>query len=383
MKKSLLALAALGLLASPFAAKAAVTAAASTLLSANQTAKASSGQIGLFSITLGQNASETLSSVKVTLNASGGSSVSGAAIASLSVYKDNGNGVFDSATDLVAGTQTAVNVGTPTTVITASNNAVDGGKFFISLATSATWSSSVTPADALTVALPSDAVATSANSPTLSTLTTAVLTADTVGPVLTSAVVQNTGGTANKEAGDSIVLTFTEATTKPVVTSANIAGALSLSSGHSLLDGAGNIGVTSWSADGKMLTVTFTAGTSVPTLAVGDTLTVQGALLQDGLGNNASGSVAVTGSFAGAVSQNQAPCANGLVNGQFYYQIGKGGAFYKADNCALTLSSLKEVRKIKGRKAHGLKKLKNFLKNDRWEQNGGHDNGKHKGQDRD
>jgi hypothetical protein len=197
--------------------------------------------------------------------------------------------------------------------------------------------------------------------------------------VLASVVAQNTGGTANKEAGDTLVFTFNEATTKPVVTNSNIASLFALNNSHSFLDGAGNIGLTSWSADGKALTLTLTAGTNIPSVSVGDTVTTQGALVQDAVGNNASGSLTITGNFGGTTTTTVTPCANGLVNGQFYYQIGKGGTFFKADNCALVTSSLKEVRKEKGRKAHGLKKLKNFLKNDRWDQNGGHDNGKHNG----
>lgn len=379
MRKYMFVLAGLGLLLSPLAAKAAVTASAASLLTTNMSAKASSTPVGLFSLTLGQTAGETLSSVKVTVNAVGASTVASADLAQIAVYKDNGNGVFDPSTDLVAGTQGVVNIGTPTTVVTGSNNAIDGGKFFVSISTSSTWSSVVSPVDGISVTLPTDAVTTSLNSPTLSSLTTANIIADTTGPVLSSVIAQNTGGSVSKEAGDTLVFTFNEATAKPVITSSNITSLFALSNSHSFLDGAGNIGVTSWSADGKVLTLTLTAGTNIPSVSVGDTVTTQGALVQDAVGNNASGSVAVTGNFDGTTTTTVTPCTNGLVNGQFYYQIGKGGAFFKADNCALVTSSLKEVRKEKGRKAHGLKKLKNFLKNDRWEQNGGHDNGKHNG----
>lgn len=379
---ALLTMVAFGLQLAPVQALAAVTVTANSLVTSPITAKASSTPIGLFSFTAGQTAGETLSSVTVTLANAGSSVAVGSHVASLSVYKDTGNGTFEPGTDLLAGSQTTVNIGSATTVSATTNNAIDGGKFFVALATSGTWTG-ISPADSITAALATNAIVTSANSPTISAVSTSTITADTAGPALSSAVAQNTGGTANKEAGDTVALTFNEATNKPAISSANIAAMLTLNNGHSWLDGAAVLGATSWNAAGTILTITLTAGTSLPTVAIGDTVTVQGSVIQDSLGNAATGSQVISGNFGTTATPPVTPCSNGLINGQFYYQIGKGNLFYKADNCVLVASSLKEVRKVRGRKAHGLKKLKNFLKNDRWEQNNGHDNGKHNGKDRD
>lgn len=379
---ALLTMVAFGLQLVPVSALAAVTVTANSLVTSPITAKASSTPIGLFSFTAGQTAGETLSSVTITLANSGSSVATGSHFASLNVYKDTGNGTFEPGTDLLAGSQTTVTVGSTTTISTTTNNAIDGGKFFIALATSGTWTAT-SPADSITAALATNGIATSTNSPTMSAVSTSTITADTAGPALSSVVANNTGGTGNKEAGDSLVLTFNEATNKPAISSANVAATLALNNSHSWLDGAAVLGATSWNAAGTALTITLTAGTSLPTVAVGDTVTVQGIVIQDTLGNAATGSKVISGTFGTTANPPATPCNNGLTNGQFYFQIGKGNLFYKADNCVLVASSLKDVRKVHGRKAHGLKKVKNFLKNDRWEQNNGHDNGKHNGKDRD
>lgn len=382
MRKQILILAGMALLASPFTAAAAVSATATSLVTSPMNLKASSAITPLFSLTLGQTAGETLSSVAVTLANTGSSAAVGSHVAAISVYKDNGNGTFEPGSDLLAGTQTTVNIGSATTVTTGANNTLDGGKFFVTLNTSGLWSG-VNPQDSITANLATNAITTSANSPSISAATTSAITADTSAPALTTATANNTGGTVNKEAGDSVTLVFNQATNKPTITSANITAALALNNSHSWLDGSGALGATSWSADGTTLTITLSGNASIPTVAVGDIVNVQGSLIQDLVGNNATGSVVIGGNFTGTTTTPATPCGNGLVNGQYYFQIGKGAQIFKADNCALVASSLKEVRQVKGRKAHGLKKLKNFLKNDRWEQNNGHDNGKHKGHDRD
>ena len=81
-----------------------------SLVTSPLTVGASSAPLALFSFNLSADAAETLTSVSVTLNASAGSTVTGADLAQLAVYRDaNANGTFESGTDLVAGTQTAVN----------------------------------------------------------------------------------------------------------------------------------------------------------------------------------------------------------------------------------------------------------------------------------
>ncbi len=283
----------------PNIAGAAVTpGSASSMITSATILHPSSGQTGLFSFTLSQTAGETLSSVKVTINNSGASTASAGDFASVRVYKDNGNGSFDAATDLLAGTQTTVNVGTATVVSTTTNNAIDGGKFFVSFATGASWSSSTSPVDAITVTLPADAIATSENSPTVSAVTTSVITADSVGPVLTQAEAKNTGSTLGKNAGDTIELTFGEATNKPAITAANINTVFTLNNSHSWLDGVSSIAGASWNSDGTKLTVTISAGGSaLPSIALGDVITVASSVVTDSHGNIATGNKTLTGTF--------------------------------------------------------------------------------------
>lgn len=298
MRKLLFTLSALALSLSPLAvAEAAVTASASSLAVSPMTLKASSAATGLFAVTLAQTAAETLSSVAITITNSGASTASGSDFASVAVYKDNGNGTFDPATDAVAGTQATVSVGSATTVTTASNNTIDGGKFFVALSTSGTWSSAASPVDSVTATLAANGVVTSANSPTLTAVTTAAITADTVGPVLSTAVATNAGGGTAKNAGDTVVLTFGEATNKPVITAANIASLLQLNNSHSFLDGVASIGGASWNAPGTVLTITLSAGTLLPTVELGDTVTVAGTAITDSHGNLASGNQVITGTF--------------------------------------------------------------------------------------
>src|SRR6185436_9882408 len=164
-----------------------------SLVTSATTLPASSTPLGLFTFKLTGDAAEILSSVTVTLNVAGASTVTGADLAQLAVYKDaNANGTFESGTDLVSGTQTTVNVGSATTITTASNNNLAGGAtFFVTLSTGASWAATA-PADSLTATIGTAGIVTSANSPTVTAATTntisAVAPADTTGPILTSAV---------------------------------------------------------------------------------------------------------------------------------------------------------------------------------------------------
>lgn len=259
--------------------------------------KAVSGPIGVFSFNLSQTAGETLSSVTVTVANSGSSAATSADLLMLQIYKDNGDGLLNSATDLVAGSQAIVNVGTPTTIVTSSNNAIDGGKFFVTLSTGASWSSTTLPVDSVTVTMAADSIITSANSPTVTAATTSAITADTVGPVLTGVMAKNTGGTNIKEAGDTIEFTFGEATNKPILTTATLPTVFTLSGGHSFLDGLGVLTSIGWNAAGTVLTLSLSSNTSIPTIEPGDTVTVAGTLLTDAAGNVATGAQVIGGSF--------------------------------------------------------------------------------------
>lgn len=282
----------------PNLVKAAVTPGSVTsLVTSSTTLKASSSQTALFSFTLSETAGETLSSVKVNISNAGGSTATGSDFASVNVYKDNGDGSFDTATDSLAGSQSTVNVGSATVVTTGSNNTITGGKFFVSFATGASWSSSSSPVDSVTVNLPTDAIVTSENSPVISEVTTATITADTVGPVITMAEAKNTGVTIGKNAGDTVEITFGEATNKPSITAANINNVFTLNNSHSWLDGVASIGGAVWNSDGTKITITLSAGTSLPTVALGDTITMATSTITDSYGNSATGNKVITGTF--------------------------------------------------------------------------------------
>lgn len=275
-----------------------ITAQPSSLVPAPIKAPASSAPIGLFKVGLSADSAETLSSITVTVNDNGSSGVQGTDIANLAVYRDDGDGIFELGDDTLVNTQTAVNIGSPTTISVASNNSLaTDTTFFVALSTASSWSDAV-PADSITVSLAADGVVTSANSPTVTAATTAAITADTTGPALTSVVAQDTGGNNVKEAGDSIVFTFNEATNKPALTAVDLASTFTLSSGHSFLDGLGVFSSQSWNVAGTELTLVLSGNTSLPTVEVGDTVTVAGSLLFDAVGNTATGSVNLTGTFA-------------------------------------------------------------------------------------
>lgn len=291
----------------------------------------SSGPLAVFSLSLGQTAGETLSSVAVTINNNGSSTASGTDFSSVAVYKDNGDGTFSAATDLLAGSQTTVNVGSPTLVSTGANNAIDGGKFFVTISTGASWSSASAPADSITVTFAADGIITSANSPTVTAVTTSAITADTVGPQLTSAVAMNTGGTSAKEAGDSIQFTFNEPTTKPVISVGNLPTTLSLSGGHSFLDGLGVLMSASWNAAGTVYTLTLSGNGTLPSVEPGDTVTAVGSLIQDSLGNSAGGSQVISGSFTSDVTAPQ-------LTGAVAFNTGGTAAKEAGDSVQLTFN---------------------------------------------
>jgi hypothetical protein len=153
-----------------------VTAQPISLVSSPITLSASSAQTGLFSFSLSASAGETLSGVSIQVNAANASTtVSGSHIASVNLYQDNGNNSFNPATDVLVGSQSSVNIGSPTIITPTASTSV-GGEFYVSLATSANWSSG-SPADSITVTLPGNAILTSANSPSTNAVTTAAISA--------------------------------------------------------------------------------------------------------------------------------------------------------------------------------------------------------------
>ena len=119
----------------------------------------------------------------------------------------------------------------------------------------------------------------------------------TANPTLDQATAHNTGGSSAFEAGDSIVLEFSETTNKYAIDASNIMTEFDLSDGHTFLDGVSALGDASWSVDGEQLTITLSAGTSLPTVEVGDTVTVEGDNIKDLSDNAVSGEAVIAGSF--------------------------------------------------------------------------------------
>jgi hypothetical protein len=323
----------LGLLAMAFTAQAAITVntPATSLVTTATTQPASSSK-AIFEFALTADSAETLSSVAVTVNSTTATSADFAAV---SVYKDDGDGSFDGGDTEVA-TTTTVNVGSATTVTTTTNNTLTGAKFFIVLKTSATWSGT----DSATVMLNANGVITSTNSPTVSSVTTAIISApDLTGPTLQSAVAKNTGNTAAIEAEDSVELTFNEATNKPTINASNINTTLMLNNSHSWLDGSGVVGSAAWNSEGTKLTLTLTAGTAIPTVAVGDTVTISGSVIKDLANNNATGVQTITGSFTESTGSEEDEDDFGkncgvIINGKLY-RVAGSTTVYLAAGCRL------------------------------------------------
>jgi hypothetical protein len=290
-----------------------VTNGPTTMVNTPITAPASSAPIPLFKFSLNQDAGETLSGVTVIINKNGTNNLISSDLASLAVYKDNGDAVFNTASDLLAGSQTTVNVDSPTTINTSANNTLTGGAtFFVTINTDATWNDTA-PVDSFTATLGANGIITSSNSPTVTVVTTGAITADTTGPVLTNVVAKNTGGTSAKEAGDSVQFTFNEVTTKPFITVSTLPTTFVLSNGHSFLDGLGVIMSSSWNTSGTVYTITLSSNNSLPTVEPGDNVTMGGNLIKDSTGNVATGNQIISGSFITNIADTTGPIITSAV----------------------------------------------------------------------
>lgn len=132
-------------------------------------------------------------------------------------------------------------------------------------------------------------------------------------PILEEAKAKNSGGTAAFEAGDSVVLEFSETTNKFPITAANIMTEFGLSNSHTFLDGSGALGSAAWSDNGEKLIIVVSDATSLPTVAVGDTVTVEGSNIKDIDGNVMTGSAIIRGSFI-SVDDDDDDCASPTMN---------------------------------------------------------------------
>ncbi len=278
-----------------------VTSGPTALFASAQTVPAMSQPLGLFKLDLKQDAGENLGSVTVHVNNVAPAGVVSSDIANVSVYKDNGDGDFNPASDVLAGSQTAVAIDGDTTITTAANNSVSTSTtvFFVSMQTGSTWSSTTTP-DMITVTFPANGLNMDnpTSTPAVTAATTPVIQADSAGPVLTSVIAADTAVTPTKTAGDTLVFTFNEATNKPAITTANVDTVLSVNNGHSLKNGGAVLGATAWNAGGTELTLTLNDnGFGVPTVLVGDMVASMGTMITDAVGNPATGSATITGTF--------------------------------------------------------------------------------------
>ncbi len=116
-------------------------------------------------------------------------------------------------------------------------------------------------------------------------------------PKLVKAMAKNTGGTSAKEAGDTVLLKFSESTNKFAITSANIGTEFGLTNSHSFLDGSGALGGATWNESGTELEIALSDGTSLPSVMPGDGISINGGDIKDIDGNSFTGSVLIGGSF--------------------------------------------------------------------------------------
>lgn len=93
------------------------------------------------------------------------------------------------------------------------------------------------------------------------------VTLDKAPPVIISAVASYVNSNVSVDSGDTLTITFSEATDKSITT-ANINSVLTLSSGHAW----GGITSITWNMAGDVMTITFSGSAS--TVAVGDFITI-------------------------------------------------------------------------------------------------------------
>ncbi|MBN1384350.1 MAG: Ig-like domain-containing protein [Elusimicrobia bacterium] len=100
---------------------------------------------------------------------------------------------------------------------------------------------------------------------------------------------------------DTVVIVFSEKTIGPSISAETIDSILSLSSAHTWKDGTGNISGAVWnSPDYNVLTVSLSTASGIPSVAVGDTITISSwTVIEDAVGNGTDDSIVLGGSFKG------------------------------------------------------------------------------------
>ena len=104
---------------------------------------------------------------------------------------------------------------------------------------------------------------------------------DMVGPAIISAVAgDGTDILVGIDSDDTVTITFSEYTNQPSVDALNIDTILSLSGGHTWLDGSGAVGSATW-IDAKTLAIGISTLDGDPTVAAGDAISLGGGVVTD------------------------------------------------------------------------------------------------------
>ncbi len=126
---------------------------------------------------------------------------------------------------------------------------------------------------------------------------------DRANPVAVSAAAVDTNTAAGIQAGDKVVITFSEPVkTNPNIAASNINQIIPLNNDHNWKDGSEKIGSTSVSLDNKTITIVLSTNTSSPTVSVNDSVHIYDGedSITDLAGNKANitgNKVQITGSF--------------------------------------------------------------------------------------
>jgi len=142
------------------------------------------------------------------------------------------------------------------------------------------------------------AILTSDMNPDNDTISKPLYVADLTPPVMDSAIAYDgSNAISGIDNDDYVVIYFSEPTNKPTIDNSNIDSVLTLSSGHTWLDGSGYIGDCSWNSDGTELHIEFTSNSALPTISVQDTIFPDSFTITDLAGNPCTSSVILRGSF--------------------------------------------------------------------------------------
>ena len=125
---------------------------------------------------------------------------------------------------------------------------------------------------------------------------TPVASTDGAPPVLLEAIADDgSAPVVGIDNGDEVKLKYSEIVQYVPLFPQDLDTTFTLSSGHTWLDGSNNF--AGFSFNQKELTIILSANVSVPTIQVGDTITMSGTLIKDSQNNSAVGAVILGGTF--------------------------------------------------------------------------------------